>query len=227
MKLSILVPLYNEINSVLSIIEQIQDVAIEKEIILVDDASTDGTKETLKEKYGNGRGNIKVFYHEKNIGKGAGVKTASTYANGEYLMIQDADLEYDPQDYSKLIDCAEKNNAAVVYGSRFYNTWRATSLLHFLVNKFLTVLTNVLYKANLTDMETCYKLIKTDIFKSLDLKSKRFEIEPEITAKLLKKGYRIFEIPITYRGRSYREGKKIGWHDGLVAVWVLFKLRFG
>lgn len=225
MKLSVLMPVYNEIHTVKTIIEKIQGVLINKEIVLVEDFSTDGTRRVLKEKFGNGKDNIRVFYHNKNLGKGTAVKTALKYAGGDYSIIQDADLEYDPNDYLKLIDYARKSNADVVYGSRFYKSWRATSLFHFLVNKFLTVLTNILFKTHLTDMETCYKLIRTDVFKSLDIKSKRFEIEPEITAKLLKKGYKIYEVPISYRGRSYHEGKKIGWRDGVVSVWTLVKLR--
>lgn len=226
MRLSVLVPVYNEINTVLTVIKDIQNVPVAKEIILVDDDSTDGTRQILKNEFGDEKDNIKVFYHKKNIGKGGAVKTALRYANGDYSIIQDSDLEYDPKDYLKLIECLEENNADVVYGSRFYRTRQTTSLLHFLVNRFLTLLMNLLFKAHLTDMETCYKLIKTEVFRGLDLKSKRFEIEPEITAKLLMKNYKIFEVPIFYRGRSYHAGKKIGWRDGFAAVWVLIKLRF-
>ena len=143
MKLSILMPIYNEINTTLSVMEQIGSLPIEKEVILVDDFSTDGTRELLKNKFVDVKANVKVFYHKRNLGKGAAVKTALEYANGDYSIIQDADLEYNPKDYLKLIDCAERNNADVVYGSRFYKTWRATSLPHFLVNKLLTVLTNI------------------------------------------------------------------------------------
>ncbi len=225
MKLFVLMPVYNERSTVETAIERIQSIAVDKEIVLVDDKSADGTRGFLKGSFGEGKDNIRVFYHNKNMGKGAAVRTALKYASGDYSIIQDADLEYDPQDYSKLIEYAEKNNADVVYGSRFLKTWRTTSLFHFLANKFLTILTNFLFKANLTDMETCYKMVKTDILKSLDLQSKRFEIEPEITAKLLKKGYRIYEVPISYRGRSYYGGKKIGWWDGVVSVWTLVKLR--
>lgn len=226
MRLSILIPVYNEVNTVLPLMKQVINVNLNKEIILVDDLSNDGTRELLKDKFIEGQDDIKVFYHKKNMGKGVAIQTALRYASGDYSIIQDADLEYDPQDYLKLIECAEKNNADVVYGSRFYKSWRTTSLFHYLVNKFLSILTNILFKTHLTDMETCYKLIKTDLFKKLDLKSKRFEIEPEITAKLLKKGYKIYEVPISYRGRSYHEGKKIGWRDGVVSVWTLIRLRF-
>ncbi len=226
MKISVLIPVYSEKNTILLLIKQIENVEnLDKEIILVDDLSTDGTREILKEKFGGGKGDITVFYHSENLGKGAAVRTALKYAAGDYSIIQDADLEYEPKDYLKLIEFAEKNNADIVYGSRFYKTWRTTSLFHFLVNKFLTILTNILFKANLTDMETCYKLIKTEVLKSLNLKSSGFEIEPEITAKLLKKGYKIYEVPISYRGRSYHEGKKIGWRDGVTSVWMLLRLR--
>lgn len=225
MKISILMPLYNEVATLNRILEYIEKVPVEKEIILVDDFSSDGTREFLKSIFGETTGNIKVFFHEKNKGKGAAVRTGLKYATGDYAIIQDADLEYDPRDYLKLIEYTKNNNADAVYGSRFYNTWRVTSLGHFLVNKFLTILTNILFKTNLTDMETCYKLIRTDIFKSLGLKSNRFEVEAEITAKLLKKGYKIFEVPISYKGRSYHEGKKIGWRDGLMTLWTLVKLK--
>ncbi len=226
MKISVLVPVCNEIKTIGAVIKQLQALPIDKEIILVDDFSTDGTRQFLKSKFGEGRDNLIVFYHDKNLGKGTAVRTALKHAKGDYTVIQDADLEYNPQDYLKLVEHANKNKADVVYGSRFYNSWKSTTLFHFFVNKFLTILTNILYGSNLTDMETCYKLIKTDIFKSLDLKSRRFEIEPEITVKLLKNGYKICEVPISYKGRSYHEGKKIGWLDGIMAVWILFKLWF-
>jgi len=224
MKLSVIIPVYNEINTIKIVIKNIERVPIDKEIILVDDFSTDGTRECLN-KFEDAKNNVRVFYHNKNLGKGAALKTALKQVSGDYAIIQDGDLEYEPQDYLILTSYAEKNNADVVYGSRFYNTWRTTSLWHYMVNKFLTLFANILYSIDLTDMETCYKLIKTDIFKSLNLKSQRFEIEPEITAKLIKKGYKIFEVPISYKGRSYHEGKKIGWLDGLMTIWTLIKLR--
>lgn len=226
MRLSILVPVYNEIHTVSPIVSQIDSLSIEKEIILVDDFSTDGTRELLKDRFGGGKDNIRVFYHHKNLGKGTAIKTALEQATGDYAIIQDADLEYNPEDYNLLLEVAERKNQDVVYGSRFLKTWRVTSLWHFLVNKFLTVMTNILYSANLTDMETCYKLIKTEVFKGLDIESQRFEIEAEITARLLKKGYKIIEVPISYKGRSYHEGKKITWKDGFTTLWTLFKYRF-
>ena len=226
MKLSVLVPVYNEAKSILTVIGRIEKVSLDKEIILVDDYSDDGTRELLRDYCDKNNSIIKVFYHDKNIGKGAAVKTALNYAEGDYAIIQDGDLEYDPQDYIRLLDEAERTEADVVYGSRFLTTWRSTSFPHFLVNKFLTVITNILYGSNLTDMETCYKMIKTDLFKRLNLESERFEIEPEITAKLLKRGYKITEVPISYKGRSYHEGKKITWKDGIATLWALVRFRY-
>ena len=226
MKLSVLVPVYNEAKSILTVIGRIEKVFLDKEIILVDDYSDDGTREFLRDYCDKNNSIIKAFYHDKNIGKGAAVKTALNYAEGDYAIIQDGDLEYDPQDYIRLLDEAARTEADVVYGSRFLTTWRSTSFPHFLVNKFLTVITNILYGSNLTDMETCYKMIKTDLFKRLNLESERFEIEPEITAKLLKRGYKITEVPISYKGRSYHEGKKITWRDGIATLWALIRFRY-
>jgi glycosyltransferase involved in cell wall biosynthesis len=226
MKLSILMPVYNEINMLLGIVEKVKAVNIDKELIAVDDCSNDGTRELIKKNFAADSESIKIIYHQKNMGKGAAIKTALSYASGDYTIIQDADLEYDPQDYIPLFEAVQKDNLAVVYGSRFLATWRSTSLAHFLVNKFFTALTNILFGCRLSDMETCYKLIRTDIFKSLDITSKRFEIEAEITAKLLKKGYNIREVPISYHGRSYHEGKKITAKDGLITLAALFKYRF-
>ena len=226
MKLSVLIPVYDEVHTIENLVKAVEAVSVEKEIILVDDCSTDGTRQLLSKSYGDGRGDIKVIYHDKNLGKGSAVKTALKVAKGCYAIIQDGDLEYDPQDYIRLLDEAERTEADVVYGSRFLTTWRSTSFPHFLVNKFLTVITNILYGSNLTDMETCYKMIKTDLFKRLNLESERFEIEPEITAKLLKRGYKITEVPISYKGRSYHEGKKITWKDGIATLWALVRFRY-
>jgi glycosyltransferase involved in cell wall biosynthesis len=226
MKLSVLVPVYNEINMLLGIAEKVKAVNIDKELIMVDDCSNDGTRELIKKNFSADSENIKIIYHPKNMGKGAAIKTALSYTNGDYTIIQDADLEYDPQDYHKLISIAKERNADAVYGSRFLETWRSTSFFHFLVNKFLTVLTNMLFGGHLTDMETCYKMMRTEIFKKLNIESNRFEIEAEITAKLLKKGYNIIEVPVSYKGRSYHEGKKITWIDGITTVIALFKYRF-
>ena len=226
MNLSVLIPVYNEVHTIQSLIEVVNSVPVEKQVILVDDCSTDGTRELLKRDFGDSKGDIRVVYHKKNLGKGSAVKTALEYAGGDYAIIQDGDLEYEPNDYVNLLDAAEGYKADVIYGSRFLKTWKSTSLPHFVVNKFLTIVTNILYGSNLTDMETCYKMIRTSVFKALDLQARRFEIEPEITAKLLKRGYKIIEVPIAYKGRSYHEGKKITWRDGIVALWELVRLRF-
>ncbi|MCK5451106.1 MAG: glycosyltransferase family 2 protein [Candidatus Omnitrophica bacterium] len=226
MKLSVLVPVYNEVKTLLSIIDKIKAVNVEKEIILVDDCSTDGTRELLRKEFWDSEAEVKVLYHEKNMGKGRAVRTALDNAAGEFCIIQDADLEYDPNDFKRLVEYAGTNSEIAVYGSRFLVSWKSTSFPHFIVNKTLTVLTNILFGSNLTDMETCYKLIRTDVMKELDLRASRFELEPEITSELLKKGYKIPEIAISYNRRTYHEGKKIGWRDGLEAVWTLFKLKF-
>ncbi|MDD5355573.1 MAG: glycosyltransferase family 2 protein [Candidatus Omnitrophica bacterium] len=221
-KLSVIVPVYNEEATISQVIDRINLVNIDKEIIVVDDSSTDGTGKILRSlQYPN----LKVIHHSTNRGKGAAVVTGLTHASGEYAIVQDADLEYDPQDCVKLVDYAVKNNLPIVYGSRFMRGWRVTSFWHYLVNRFLTSFTNILFRASLTDMETCHKLIKLDLARGLNLQAKRFEIEPEITAKILKKGYKIIEVPISYKGRSYNEGKKIGWKDGVGAIWYLIKLR--
>lgn len=225
MKLSILIPVYNEVKTLSAVVERISSLGIDKELIIVDDCSTDGTREMLETKY-RGRPGIKVLFHKNNMGKGEAIKTALDKAKGEYAIIQDADLEYNPEDYLLLLKEAGSRREATVYGSRFLRTWQVTSFWHFLVNRFLTAMTNLLYSGNLTDMETCYKLIRTAVLRSLDIKSRRFEIEAEITAKLLKKGYKIIEVPISYKGRSYHQGKKITWKDGFSTLWVLIKYRF-
>ncbi|MGB3111502.1 MAG: glycosyltransferase family 2 protein [Candidatus Omnitrophota bacterium] len=226
MKISILMPVYNELRTIADVLELVKAVPLEKEIIVVDDFSRDGTREFLKEKFGNGGGDTKVIYHDRNKGKGAALRTALENATGEYIIVQDADMEYSPQDMVLLAKAAEETGAGAVYGSRFLKTWRSTSFLHYSVNRFLTFLTNVLFGASLTDMETCYKMVRTDLLRKLDIKAKRFEFEPEVTAKLLKEGVKIREVPVFYRGRSYNEGKKIGWRDGLEAVQILVRLKF-
>ena len=226
MKISILMPVYNEIRTIEDVLELVKGVALEKEIILVDDFSTDGTREFLKEKYGDGFAEFKVYYHEKNKGKGAAIRTALLNAKGDYIIVQDADMEYSPHDMVKMAETAAKKGAEAVYGSRFLETWKATSLPHYIINGFLTMLTNVFFRGSLTDMETCYKMIKTDLIRDLDIKAERFEFEPEVTAKLLKSGREIIEVPVSYRGRGYDEGKKIGWRDGIEALITLFRIKF-
>ncbi len=226
MKVSILMPVYNESKTIMDVLELVKNVEIDKEIILVDDCSTDGTRELLNEHLQEGTEALKVIYHDRNKGKGAALRTALFNAKGDYIVVQDADMEYSPQDLVRLVEFAERTGVEAVYGSRFLETWKTTSFLHFAINRFLTVLTNILFGGSLTDMETCYKMVRTDIMRSLDIQAKRFEFEPEVTAKLLKRGIKIMEVPISYRGRGYDEGKKIGWRDGIEAVCTLLRYRF-
>lgn len=222
-KLSIIMPVYNEKETINKILERVKETNFEKEIIVVDDFSTDGTREILMAQTDN---NIKVFYHSKNMGKGAAIKTGLQYVTGEIVIIQDADLEYDPEDYPHLIKPIIKNKASVVYGSRFTGEHKNMFFWHYIGNKFLTLVTNVLYDTTLSDMETCYKAFKTEVIKGIKLRSNRFDFEPEITAKVLKQGHRIYEVPISYSGRERDEGKKITWRDGITALYCLIKYRF-
>lgn len=223
-----MIPVYNERNTLEEIVRQVRAVeldGIEKEIIIVDDGSTDGSAEIIRE-LGKQEG-IRVFFHEANKGKGAAIQTAIGHASGDVLLIQDADLEYDPQDYPNLLYPILQKRARVVYGSRFLGGPRKTMFFtHMLGNKLLTFVTNLLYDTILSDMETCYKVFCAEVVQGIKLRSRRFELEPEITAKILKRGYRIYEVPIAYYGREYSEGKKITWRDGPKALWTLIKYRF-
>ncbi len=223
MKLSVIIPVFNEKNTIEEIIKRVLAVDISKEIIAVDDGSTDGTTEILKKIAENNE--IKVLYHQKNLGKGAAIRTALEKVTGDYVIIQDADLEYDPEDYQQMIKPILKGKAEVVYGSRFTGERKNMLFWHYVGNRFLSLVTNVLYNTTLSDMETCYKLFKTDIIKSLKLKAKGFEFEPEVTAKTLRKGVKIYEVPISYAGRDFSEGKKITWKAGFKALWTLIKYR--
>lgn len=225
MKLSVIIPVYNEEKTIEKIIERLISAGVTEQIIVVNDASTDKTQEILN-RFHDIKQKIVFLKHEKNLGKGESIKTGLEKAAGDYVLIQDADLEYDPQDIQKLIKPIQEGKAEVVFGSRFTGEHRNLFFWHMVANKMLTLLTNILYDTTLSDMETCYKLIPTKLLKELNLKSKRFDFEPEVTAKILKKGIRIYEVPISYVGREYSEGKKIGPNDGLSAVWALVKYRF-
>jgi glycosyltransferase involved in cell wall biosynthesis len=221
MKLSIIMPVYNEKNTIRKIIEKVIKVKLEKEIIIVDDNSSDGTREILKNEYED-KEDIKIIYKNKNEGKTDAIKDGIKYVKGDIVIIQDADLEYEPEDYLKLVKPIVENEADVVYGSRFLNKKYKFSLWLF-ANKFLTYLTNLFTGLKLTDMETCYKTFRSEIIKNLKIESKKFCFEPEITVKIAKRKYRIKEVPISYSPRNFREGKKINWKDGFSSIFTIIK----
>jgi glycosyltransferase involved in cell wall biosynthesis len=223
LKVSVVIPAYNEERTIREIIERVQAVPLDKEIIVVDDYSTDGTWEQLTKLADEGA--IKLFRHPVNQGKGAACRTGIAQITGDVVIIQDADLEYDPADYPTLLGPIVKGRSKVVYGSRFLGPHKAMYFWHSLGNKTLTLLTNVLFDTTLTDMETCYKAFTADIARGLSLKSNRWGFDPEITAKILKTGNRIYEVPISYTGREFWEGKKISWKDAFVVVKTLIKYR--
>ena len=229
MKLSIVIPAYDEEKTILEVIKKVKKVRlnnITKEIIIVDDFSEDNTRRILSKINDS---NIKLFLHKKNMGKGAAIRTGLKYATGDIILIQDADLEYDPTEYEKLLKPIIENKTKVVYGSRLAAIKRGLKKmykLHYLGNLFLTTITNILYGAKISDMETGYKVFKREVIEDIKLKAKRFDFEPEITAKILKKGYRIKEVPISFMGRKFNEGKKITWVDGIKALYYLIKYRF-
>lgn len=226
MKLSVIIPVYNEKNTLEKIVDLVRAVeGIDKEIIIVDDGSTDGSIEIIR-KIESKYPDIKTVIKGENRGKGHTLKVGFKESIGDYVIIQDADLEYDPQDYTKLLRALDEDQVDVVYGSRFSGNYEKMSTLHYFGNKLLTVLTNLFYGVMLTDMETCYKLVPGDFIRSIDIKSERFDFEPEITAKILKSGLKIREVPISYKGRAFSEGKKITWKDGFNAVFSLIKFRF-
>jgi glycosyltransferase involved in cell wall biosynthesis len=225
MKLSVVMPVYNEKGTIHEIIARVLkvDTGLEKELVIVDDFSTDGTRDILGQ-LDNPR--IKVFFHPKNMGKGAALRTGFSQAQGDFVLIQDADLEYDPREYPKLLEPLLDGRADVVYGSRFLGgPHRVLFFWHYVANKMLTGFANLLSNLNLTDMETCYKVFKKDVLSRIRLKSDRFGFEPEVTIKVAKLKCRVYEVPISYSGRDYSEGKKIGWKDGLAAIYHLLRYR--
>ncbi|UCE39960.1 MAG: glycosyltransferase family 2 protein [Candidatus Aminicenantes bacterium] len=226
MKLSIIIPVFNEKHTIDEVIHRVReiDVGMEKEIIIVDDGSKDGTQDVLKNLNSP---DIKTFFHPKNQGKGAALQTGFSNAQGDIILIQDADLEYDPAEYPTLLKPILDGRADVVYGSRFLGgPHRVLFFWHYVGNKLLTTLSNMLTNLNLSDMETCYKVIKKELLDRIMLKSKRFGFEPEITIKLAKLKAKIYEVPISYSGRDYSEGKKIGWKDGIAAIYHIFRFKF-
>jgi glycosyltransferase involved in cell wall biosynthesis len=225
MKVSVVIPVYNEKNTVLELVRRVRSVELQKEIILVDDFSTDGTRELLAGLPPSC--DLKVILQPHNMGKGAALRTGFQSVSGDIVVVQDADLEYDPAEYPVLIQPILADKADVVYGSRFLGgPHRVLLFWHSVGNKVLTTLSNMLTDLNLTDMETCYKVFRADVLKKIRLRENRFGFEPEFTAKMARAGCRVFEVPISYSGRDYTEGKKIGWKDGVAAIYFILKYRF-
>jgi glycosyltransferase involved in cell wall biosynthesis len=223
MLLSVVMPVYNERNTIAEIIRRVQAIDIPKEIIIIDDGSTDGTRQDLSRLRSE---NIQIFYHDVNKGKGAALRTGFQRIRGDVVVVQDSDLEYDPQDYAKLLEPLLDGRADAVFGSRFLGgTHRVLFFWHYVANKLLSLFSNMLTNLNLSDMETGYKAFRADVIKNLRLKADRFGFEPEVTTKLAKQKYRIYEVPISYSGRDYTEGKKITWRDGAAALYYIIRFR--
>ena len=223
MMISVVIPVFNEERTIEQLVERVQAVPLDKELVVVDDCSTDGTRQILARL--EQADNVRVLLHERNRGKGAALRTGFAEVRGEVVIIQDADLEYDPEEYPKLIAPILDGRADVVYGSRFSGgqPHRVLYFWHSVGNKILTLLSNVFTNLNLSDMEVCYKVFRREIIQAIEIEESRFGFEPEITAKLAKTGCRIYEVGITYSGRTYEEGKKIGWRDGFRAIWCILK----
>jgi glycosyltransferase involved in cell wall biosynthesis len=225
MNLSVIIPVYNEVNTIREIVRRVQAVNLATEIVIVDDGSSDGTRAILADM--DGQDGVRVILQEKNQGKGAAVRTGIRSAKGDVMLIQDADLEYDPREYPGLLQPIEENLADVVYGSRFLGApHRAILFWNMLANKMLTLMTNILYNNILTDMETGYKVFRRQVVENMPLRANRFDFEPEFTAKILKRNVRVYEVPIRFNPREYSEGKKIKMWDAFEAVWALLKYRF-
>lgn len=225
--LSVAIPAYNEKDTLREILAQVLAVDVPLEVIIVDDGSTDGTRDILRDEIEGKYPHVRVIYHEQNQGKGAAIVTAIQHATGEFLVVQDADLEYDPQDYKRLLEPLVAGDAEVVYGSRFKGTIQNMQFPNRLANRILTITTNILFPhARISDEATCYKVFRTDLLKTIPLRSRRFDFCPEVTAKVLKRGHRIHEIPIDYVARTITQGKKIRWTDAFDAFWTLVKYRF-
>jgi glycosyltransferase involved in cell wall biosynthesis len=222
--LSVVMPVYNERDTVEEIVTRVLAVPLRIELIVVDDGSTDGSGEILERL--RARHQFTLVRQPRNLGKGAALRRGFQEVHGDLVVVQDADLEYSPEEFPALIELICQGRADVVYGSRFLGRHRVFLFTHYAGNRLLTFVTNVLYNTMLTDMETCYKVMRVEVLRSFELKSNGFGIEPEITAKIFKRHFRVYEVPITYDGRGYEEGKKITWRDGLVALWVLVKYRF-
>ena len=223
MKLSVLIPVYNEARTIGEVIRQVVAVPVAKEILIVDDGSTDGTREVLRQLADS---TVHVVHHERNLGKGAAIRTGLEQVTGDLVLIQDGDLEYDPEDWPKLLTPVLRGKAEVVYGSRFTGERRNMLFFHWVANRFLSLVTNILYNSTLSDMETCYKLFDRELLAGIRWQARGFEFEPEVTAKVLRRGIRIYEVPISYAGREFNEGRKFTWRDEFVALWTLVKYRF-
>jgi len=244
-KLSVVIPVYNEKDTIFEILRRVLDTDIRKEVVVVDDFSKDGTREILQnlaalQEKGEGQSaandggdplplkDIRFFFQGQNQGKGAALRRGFAVATGVIVLVQDADLEYDPRDYPKLLEPILDGRADVVFGSRFLGgPQRVHYFWHYVANKFLTLLSDMFTNLKLTDMETCYKVFRSEVLKNIQIKSDRFGFEPEITAKVAKGNWRVYEVPISYAGRTYEEGKKITWKDGVQALWCIIRYRFG
>jgi glycosyltransferase involved in cell wall biosynthesis len=225
--LSVVIPCYNEAHTIEKVLSRVQAVGLADEIVIVDDGSSDGTRDVLKRMQSEQPDSVRILFHDHNQGKGAALLTGFAAASSDILLIQDADMEYDPRDYPHLIQPIIEGISPVVYGSRFLGGPRkAMNFWNMVANKGLTLATNILYNAILSDMETCYKVMRAEVVRDMVIHAKRFEFEPEITAKILKQGIRIYEVPISYNGREWHEGKKIKWTDAPIALWTLIKYRF-